>query len=142
MCVFFRNLSNQLFRPYISHIFEVPLTLVSLKLFYWSCISLSNGFGSDVFRSLTKRKVKTENLLSTFDVIGVVNTEIFMSFIKLPFYKIQVNPNNLTFCFLGTLFWAPILVNQYEICSGYSPEMIAWLLVLGTSLILCFNALW
>ena len=41
----------------------------------------------NIFRSLAEKKVKTENPLSTFAVVGVVNTEIFMSFIKLPFYR-------------------------------------------------------
>ena len=45
-----------------------------------NCISLSNEF-----RNLVERKIK--NRLSTFAVVGVVNTEIFMSFIKLHFYK-------------------------------------------------------
>ena len=31
----------------------------------------------------------------------------------------QVNPNNLTFCFLGIFFGASIPVNQYENRSGY-----------------------
>ena len=46
-----------------------------------------DGFGANAFHNLVERKVKTENRLSTFAVIKVVNTEIFMSFIKLPFYK-------------------------------------------------------
>ena len=37
--------------------------------------------------SLVERKVKTENHLFTFEVVGIVNTEIIMSFIKLPFYE-------------------------------------------------------
>ena len=41
------------------------------------CISLSNEFGTKVVR----RRVKTENYLSTFVVVGVVNTEIFITFI-------------------------------------------------------------
>ena len=44
-----------------------------------------------------------------------------MSFIKLPFYK-QNNPNNLILCFLGTFFWVPILVNRYDISSGYGTD--------------------
>ena len=42
-----------------------------------NCISLSNEFGTKVVR----RRVKTENYLSTFVVVGAVNTEIFMTFI-------------------------------------------------------------
>ena len=42
-------------------------------------------FGVNVFRSLLERRVKTENHLSTLAVGVVVNTEIFMSFIKLYF---------------------------------------------------------
>ena len=84
-----------------------------------SCISLSNEFGANVFRRFVERKVKTENRLSTFAVVGVVNIETSMSFINFLFTNIQVNPNKLTFCFLGTYFWAPIPVNRYEIRSGY-----------------------
>ena len=98
--------------------------------FHWNyCISLSNEFGTNLFCSSVKIKVKAENLLSifgtkyskvdSFAVVGVINTEIF---IKLPFYK-QVIPNNLMFCFLGTLFWAPIPVSQYKIRSGYGPAV-------------------
>ena len=74
---FLRNLFSQLFFPCLDHIFEVPLKL----------IRLSKEFGTNVFGSLVERKVKTENRLSTFAVVGVVNTENFLSFIKLPFYK-------------------------------------------------------
>ena len=34
----------------------------------------------------------------------------------------QVNPNNLTYCFLEVFFWAPIPVSRYEIRSGYGPD--------------------
>ena len=37
-----------------------------------------------------------------------------MSFINYCFRNKQANVNNLTFCFLGTFFWIPIPVNQYE----------------------------
>ena len=50
-------------------------------------ISLSNKFGISVLRSLVKRKVKTKNHLFPFAVVGVVSTEIFMSFIIVLFYK-------------------------------------------------------
>ena len=77
-CTLFSGIyPNQLFRPYLNHMYEVPLKL----------IALSNEFGSNVFCRLAEKKVRTENCLSTFAVVGVVNTEIFMSFIKLPFYK-------------------------------------------------------
>ena len=33
----------------------------------------------------------------------------------------HVNFNNLTFRFLGTLFWVPIPINRYEIRSEYGP---------------------
>ena len=63
----------------------------------------------------------TLEYLDSFAVLWVVHTKIFLSFIKLHFYK-KVNPtNNLTFCFLRTFFWVPIPVNQYEICSACSP---------------------
>ena len=48
-------------------------------------ISLSNEFGVNVLHSLVERKVKIKNRLSTFAVVGVVNSEIFMSFTKLLF---------------------------------------------------------
>ena len=75
LCGVFRNFSksvlSSLSKSYIWGSIEI------------NCISLSNEFGAN----LAKRKVKTENHLSTFVFVGVVNTEIFMSFIKLPFYK-------------------------------------------------------
>ena len=51
-----------------------------------NCISLSNELGAKVFHSLVET-IKTENCLSTFLVAGAVNTKIFMSFIKISFYK-------------------------------------------------------
>ena len=79
LCGFFRNL-------YKSVISSRSKSYIwgSIEINY---ISLSNEFGANVFRSSVERKVKTENRPSTFPVIGVVNTEIFMSFIKLAFYK-------------------------------------------------------
>ena len=41
----------------------------------------------------SKEELKTENRLSAFVAVGLVNTEIIMSFIK-----------QLTFCFLGHFF--------------------------------------
>ena len=35
----------------------------------------------------SKEELKIENCIFRFVVVGIVNTEIFMSFIKLPFYK-------------------------------------------------------
>ena len=35
----------------------------------------------------SKEELKTENRLSAFVAVGLVNTEIIMSFIKRPFYK-------------------------------------------------------
>ena len=74
LCGFFRNF----FKPVLHYIRG------SIEINH---ISLSNEFGASVFRSLVERKVKTENRLFTFAVVWVVNTEVFMSFIKLPFYK-------------------------------------------------------
>ena len=107
---------SYIFCPYLIHINEIPLkfiALVCVKSFF--CI----------FCSLVKRRVKTDNCVSIFAVVVVVNTEIFISFIKLPFRNKQFNFNNLTFCFLGTFSWAPILVNWYEICSRYDPDIIS-----------------
>ena len=68
-------------------------------------------FGVNVFRSLLERRVKTENHLSTLAVGVVVNTEIFMSFIKLYFQKQTGYFQQLTFflfvCFLGHFFGRP-----------------------------------
>ena len=83
-----------------------------------------NELGVNVFRSLVETKVKTENHLSAFEVVGVVNTEI-LKWVSLNFLFTNklVNLNNLTFCFLGTFFWVPTLVNRHEICSGYGPAL-------------------
>ena len=83
---------------------------------------MSNEFGANVFRSSVERKVKTENRPSTFPVIGVVNTEIFMSFIKLAFYKQTGYSQQFNFLLFGDIFWAPIPVDRYEIRSGYGPD--------------------
>ena len=77
VCVFFRNLSKSVISP-LSKLYKWD----SIKIYY---LSLSNEFGASVFRSLVKRRAKTENCLSTFAVVGVVNTEIFASFINLSF---------------------------------------------------------
>ena len=45
-----------------------------------------------------------------------------LSLLYFFFTNKQINANNLTFCFLGTFFWVPIPVNQYEICFGYGPR--------------------
>ena len=115
LCGFFRNLSksviSSLSKSYIWGSIEI------------NCISLSNEFGTNVFRSSVERKVKTENRLPTFAVVGVVNTETFMSFIKLPFYKQTGYSQQFNSLFFGDIFWAPIPVNQYEIRSGYSPDI-------------------
>ena len=67
-----------------------------------NCISLSNGFGA---RSLGEVRVKTENLLFTFAVEGVINSEILRSFTELLFSKKkQVNFKILISRFLGTFF--------------------------------------
>ena len=79
LCGFFRNLSksviSSLSKSYVRGSIESD------------CISLCNEFVVNVFRSLVEMKVKTENCLSTFAVVRVVNTEIFLSFIKLSFYR-------------------------------------------------------
>ena len=47
------------------------------------------------------------------------------NFCKASFLRTKhVNSLNLTLCFLGTFIWVPILVNQYEIHSGYSTACI------------------
>ena len=43
-----------------------------------NCISLSDEFGANIFHSLVEEKLR----LSTFSVVRVIKTEIFMSFIK------------------------------------------------------------
>ena len=48
---------------------------------------MPNEFGAKVLRIQSKEELKTENRLSTVVAVGVVNTEIFMSFIKRSFYK-------------------------------------------------------
>ena len=77
MCCFFMNLSKSVFsllsQSYISGSTEI------------NCISLSKEFGTNVFLSLVKKRAKTENPLSIFAVVEVVNMETFMSFIKLSF---------------------------------------------------------
>ena len=75
---FFRNFSKSVISSLYPYQYEIPLKLIALVCL----MSLE-----PVLRSLVKRKVKTENCISTFPVAGVVNTEIFMSFIKHPFYK-------------------------------------------------------
>ena len=95
LCGVFRNLSksviSSLFKSYIWGSIEI------------NCISLSNEFGTNVFRSLVERKVKTENHLSTFAVVGVVKTESFRVSLNFLFKNMQVNLN-LIFCFWGTFF--------------------------------------
>ena len=67
---------NQLFRPYLNDKWD------SITIY---CISLSKKFGVNVCCSLVERRVKTENCVSAFADVGVVNTEIFISSIKLSF---------------------------------------------------------
>ena len=77
--VFFKNLSKSvillLAKSYIRGSIEI------------NCISLSNEFGANVYHSLVERSIINWKLFSTFVVVGVVDTEIVMCFIKLPFYK-------------------------------------------------------
>ena len=105
---------NQLFRPYLNHIYETPLKLIALVC--------RMSFVPKYFKVQSKEKLKTENRLSTFVVIGVANTEIFMSFIKLLFYKQTGYSQQFNFLFFRGIFWAPIPVNRYEIRSGYGPD--------------------
>ena len=77
------------------------------------------------FAVQSKEELQTENHLSTFVVVGLVNTEIFRRFIKLGFFLFrnkQANVSNLTLCFLGTFFGALIPVKWYEIRSGCGLE--------------------
>ena len=105
---------NQLFCPYLNHIYEVPLKLIALVCL----MSLAPKY----FVVQSKEELKTENRLSTFVVVGVVNTEIFMSFIKLPFQKQTGYCQQFNFLFFwGHFFQVPIPVNWYKICSGYGP---------------------
>ena len=76
---FFRNLSKSVISPYINHKYEVPLKLIAL----FCLMNLAPKY----FVVQSKEELKTENRLSTFVAVGVVNTEIFMSFIKRSFYK-------------------------------------------------------
>ena len=47
---------------------------------------LGKSFSKTSNKNLERKwELKTENRLSTFVVVGVVYTEIFMSFVKLPF---------------------------------------------------------
>ena len=55
---------NQLFRPYLNHIYEVPLKLIALV-----CLM---SFAPKCFIVLSKEDLKTENRLSTFVVAGVI----------------------------------------------------------------------
>lgn len=48
---------------------------------------MSNDFSANVFHSLVKRRVKTENPFSTFADEGVINSEIMKSIIKHLFEK-------------------------------------------------------
>ena len=79
LCSFFRNLCISVISPHLNYIYEVPLKLNALV----SLMSLVPEY----FVVQLKEELKTENHLSTFVVVGVVNTEIFMSFVKLPFCK-------------------------------------------------------
>ena len=98
LCGFFRHLSKSV--------------ILSLSKSYIcsneiNCISLCNEFGTNVFCSFVERKVKTVNHLSTFAVVGVVNTEIFISFIKLSFYKHTRKSQQFNILFFGNIFLGP-----------------------------------
>ena len=91
-----------------------------------NCINLSND--AKYFVVFSKEELKNGNRLPTFVVAGVVNTEIFLSFINFFFTNKQVNNvNNLTFCILGTFFWLFIQVNRMKFALDMaliSPEII------------------
>ena len=75
LCGFFRNLSKSVISP-LSKSYEVLLILIAL-----ACLSLAPKY----FIVQSKEELKTENRLSIFAVVEVVNTEILMGFIELPF---------------------------------------------------------
>ena len=80
LCGFCGNLSKSVILLLSkSCIYEVPLKLIALV--YLMSLALK------YFIVQLKEELNIENHLSTFIVVGVVNTEIFMSFFKLPFYK-------------------------------------------------------
>ena len=79
LCGFFGDLSKSVILTYLNHIYEGPLKLIALV-----CLM---RLTPKYFVVWSKEEIKTENCLSTSVVVGVVNTEIFMSFIKLSFYK-------------------------------------------------------
>ena len=72
---------------------------------------MSNDFSANVFHSLVKRRVKTEDRFSRFAVVGEINTEIFISFIKLPCLFLNrlisyiIISYIIFFCFLETFFF-------------------------------------
>ena len=61
----------------LNHLYDVPTKLTALV-----CLVV---FGTKAFCSLAKRAIKTENLFRIFAVKGVINSENWKSFIKLPF---------------------------------------------------------
>ena len=70
---------NQFLHPYVNQIYEIPVKLVALV-----CLM---SFAPKYLVVLSKLKLIAENRVSTSFVVGVVNTESFMGFIKFPFYK-------------------------------------------------------
>ena len=77
-------------------------------------ICMSNDFSANVFHSLVKRRVKTKDRFSRFAVVGEINTEIFISFMKLPCLFLNrlisyiIISYIIIFCFLETFFfWCP-----------------------------------
>ena len=73
---FFRNWAKSFISP-LSKSHAGPLKLIALICL----MSLMPKY----FVVQSKEELKTENHLSTFDVVGVVNTRIFRRFIKLDF---------------------------------------------------------
>ena len=77
---------------------------------------MSNDFSANVFHSLVKRRVKTEDRFSRFAVVGEINTEIFISFIKLPCLFLNrlisyiIISYIIFFCFLETFFFLNIYI--------------------------------
>ena len=75
--------------------------MVPLKLIALVCPMSS---APNYFVVSLKEESKIENRLSTLVVVRVVNTEIFMSFIKLPFYKQTCQYQQFNFMFFGDIF--------------------------------------
>ena len=104
---------KQIFCPYQNHIDKIPLKFIALV-----CLkSLLPMYFVVQSKEGLKLKIVFPHLLLQWQLI-LKSLLVSLNFL---FRKKQVNFNNLTFCFLGTFFWAPIPVNRYEIHSQYGP---------------------